>query len=59
MSNRGGGLIAGGVRNRDESAVLARGILRRMLLRVLVTRRSVGLRQAVSDALHACAAHRQ
>ena len=59
MSNRGGGLIAGRVRDRDELDVFASVILRRMFLRVLVTRRSVGLRQAVSDALQACAENRE
>ena len=53
MSNRGDRLIARRLRDRDELAVFARIILRRMLLRVLVTRRKVRLRQAVGDALNA------
>jgi len=54
MSNRVGRLIDRRLRNRDELAVLAR------LFRLrVVTGRSVGLRQAVGDALHAGTEHRQ
>ena len=55
MSNQGDRLIGHSLSNRDELAVFAR----LLLLRVLVTRRSGWLREAVGDALHACAEHRQ
>lgn len=59
MSDRLGRLSGRGLRDRDELAVLARLILRGMLLRVLMAGRGAGLRQAVGDALHASAEHRQ
>ena len=59
MSHQGDRLIARCLHNGDELAVLASVILLRMLLRVLVTRRKVRLRQAVGDALDTGAEHSQ